>query len=69
MIDLDPTALTQAIALSGPLNVRAIGFDIPSFDLLKGIQRRPNGLIRRNARNAEVLKHRIHTRPKAGSNP
>jgi hypothetical protein len=32
MIDLDPAALAAAIAISEPLNIRAIAFDIGTFD-------------------------------------
>lgn len=66
MIDLDAIALAQAIAMSGPLNVRTIGFDPPTFDLLKGAQHRLESRIRRDTSNAEVLKYLIHTHPEAG---
>lgn len=56
MIDLDPTALAQAINMSGALNVRTTGFEIPTFDLLKGAQRELESYIRRGTSNAEVLK-------------
>ncbi len=65
MIDLDPIALAQAIILSGPLNVRTIGFDLLTFDLLKGIQRRLESRIHRDTSNAEVLKYLIHTHSEA----
>ena len=65
MNELDPIALPQAIALNGPLNVRTIGFDMPTFDQLKGIQRRLESRIRRDTSNAEVLKFLIHTHPEA----
>jgi hypothetical protein len=65
MIDLDPIALAQAIIMSRPLNVRTIGFDLQTFDLLKGIQRRLESRIRRDTGNAEVLKCLIHTHPEA----
>ena len=61
MNELDPIALAQAIAMSGPLNVRTIGFDTPTFDQLKGIQRKLESRIRRDTSNAEVLKFLIHT--------
>lgn len=69
MIDLDPIALAQAIALSGPLNVRTIGFDTLTFDLLKGAQRRLESRIRRGTSNAEVLKYLVHTHPEAEATP
>lgn len=67
MIDLDHIALAQAIAMSGPLNVRTIGFDVPTFDLLKGAQRKLESRIRRDTSNAEVLKYLIHTHPEVRS--
>jgi len=63
MIDLDPAALAAAIALSEPLNIRTIAFDIGTFDLLKGFQRRLESWLRRDTGNAEVLKYLIHTHP------
>jgi len=63
MIDLDPAALAAAIALSEPLNIRTIAFDIGTFDLLKGFQRKLESWIRRNTNNAEVLKYLIHSHP------
>lgn len=69
MNDLDPTPLAQAIAMSGPLNVRTIGFDPPTFDLLKGAQRRLESRIRRDTSNAEVLKYLLHTHPEVGVTP
>ena len=64
MIDLDPAALAAAIALSEPLNIRTIAFDIGTFDLLKGFQRKLESWLRRDTGNAEVLKYLIHTHPK-----
>lgn len=61
MIDLDPTHLAVAIALSEPLNIRTIAFDVPTFDLLKQFQRKLESLIRRDTSNAEVLKYLIYT--------
>jgi len=63
MIDLDPAALAAAIALSEPLNIRTIAFDIGTFDLLKGFQRKLESWLRRDTGNAEVLKYLIHTHP------
>ena len=63
MIDLDPAALAAAIALSEPLNIRTIAFDLGTFDLLKGFQRKLESWLRRDTGNAEVLKSLIHTRP------
>ena len=63
MIDLDPAALAAAIALSEPLNIRTIAFDIGTFDLLKGFQRKLESWMRRDTGNAEVLKYLIHTHP------
>ena len=61
MIDLDPAALAAAIALSEPLNIRTIAFDLGTFDLLKSFQRKLEGWLRRDTGNAEVLKYLIHT--------
>lgn len=63
MIDLDPSNLSAAIALCEPLNISTLAFDVPTFDLLKGFQRKLESLIRRGASNAEVLKYLIHTYP------
>jgi len=63
MIDLDPAALAAAIALSEPLNIRNIAFDIGTFDLLKGFQRKLESWLRRDTGNAEILKYLIHTHP------
>jgi len=63
MIDLDPAALAAAIALSEPLNIRTIAFDIGTLDLLKGFQRKLESWLRRDTGNAEVLKYLIHTHP------
>jgi hypothetical protein len=63
MIDFDPVHLAAAIALSEPLNIRTIAFDVPTFDHLKGFQRKLESLIRRDTGNAEVLKYLIHTHP------
>lgn len=60
---LDPLALAAAIGLCEPLNIRTIAFDIPTFDLLKGFQRKLEGFMRRDTGNAEVLKYLIHTHP------
>lgn len=63
MIDFDPAALAAAIALSEPLNIRTIAFDVPTFDLLKQFQRKLECVIRRDTGNAEVLKYLLHTHP------
>jgi hypothetical protein len=63
MIDFDPVQLAAAIALSEPLNIRTIAFDVPTFDLLKAFQRKLESLIRRDTNNAEVVKYLIHTHP------
>jgi len=63
MIDLDPAALAAAIALCEPLNIRTIAFDLRTFDLLKGFQRKLESWLRRDTGNAEVLKYLIHTHP------
>lgn len=63
MIDFDPVHLATAIALSEPLVIRTIAFDVPTFDRLKGFQRKLESLIRRDTGNAEVLKYLIHTHP------
>jgi len=63
MIELDPAALAAAIALCEPLNIRTIAFDLCTFDLLKGFQRKLESWLRRDTGNAEVLKYLIHTHP------
>jgi hypothetical protein len=63
MIDFDPAAIAAAIALSEPLNIRTIAFDVPTFDRLKQFQRKLECVIRRDTGNAEVLKYLIHTHP------
>jgi hypothetical protein len=63
MIDLDPQYLGAAITLFEPLNIRTVAFDVPTFDLLKNIQRKLESRIRRDTGNAEVLKYLIHTHP------
>jgi hypothetical protein len=63
MIEFDPVHLAAAIALSEPLNIRTIAFDVPTFDLLKQFQRKLESVIRRDTGNAEVLKYLIHTHP------
>lgn len=63
MIDFDPVHLVAAITLCEPLNIRTIAFDVPTFDLLKGFQRKLEGRIRRDTSNAEILKYLIHTHP------
>lgn len=65
MIDLDPQYLAASIVLLEPLIIRNIGFDLPAFDLLKGLQRKLEGRIRRDTSNAEVLKYLLHTHPEA----
>lgn len=61
MIDLDPPALLAALALYEPLAIRTIAFDVPTFDLLKDMQRRLVGRLRQQIGNAEVLKYLLHT--------
>ncbi|MET4570173.1 hypothetical protein [Rhodanobacter soli] len=63
MIDFDPVQLAAAIALSEPLNIRTIAFDVPTFDRLKDFQRKLETRLRRDTGNAEVLKYLIHTHP------
>ncbi len=63
MTDLEPTTLAATLRLSEPLNIRTIAFDVPTFDLLKHLQRKLESRIRRDAGNAEVLKYLIHTHP------
>ena len=63
MIDFDAAQLAAAIALSEPMNIRTIAFDVPTFDLLKGFQRKLESRIRRDTSNAEVLKYLIHSHP------
>lgn len=63
MIDFDPVQLAAALALSEPLNIRTIAFDVPTFDRLKGFQRKLESRIRRDTGNAEVVKYLIHTHP------
>ena len=63
MFDAEPSKLAAAIALSEPLNIRTVAFDVPTFDRLKQFQRRLESLIRRDTGNAEVLKYLIYTHP------
>ncbi len=63
MIDFDPAHLAAAIALTEPLIIRTIAFDVPTFDRLKGFQRKLESFIRRATGNAEILKYLIHTHP------
>lgn len=63
MIDLDPLPLLAFLELTRPLAVRTIAFDIPTFDLLKGFQRRLEAHVRHNLGNSEVLKYLLHTHP------
>jgi len=63
MIDFDPVHLAAAIALSEPLNIRTIAFDVPTFDRLKQFQRKLESHLRSDTGNAEVLKYLIHTHP------
>lgn len=65
MIDIDPAHLAAAITLLEPLNIRTIAFDVPTFDLLKQLQRKLECRIRRDTSNAEVMKYLIHTHPEA----
>ena len=65
MIDLDAQHLAAAIVLAEPFVLRTIAFDMPTFDLLKGLQRKLEGSIRRDTSNAEVLKYLLHTHPEA----
>jgi hypothetical protein len=63
MIDFDPAALAAAIALTEPMNIRTIAFDVPTFDRLKAFQRKLESRMRRDTGNAEVVKYLIHTHP------
>lgn len=65
MIDLQPHHLADAIALLEPLVIRTIAFDTPTFDILKALQRKLEGSIRRDTSNAEVVKYLLHTHPEA----
>lgn len=65
MIDLDPVHLAVAITLLEPLNVRAIAFAVPMFDLLKQMQRKLESRIPRDTSNIGVVKYMIHTPPEA----
>lgn len=65
MIDLDAPALLAALALCEPLAIRTIAFDVPTFDLLKDMQRRLVGRLRRQIGNAEVVKYLLHTHPES----
>lgn len=65
MIDLDPQYVAAAITLLEPLVIRNIAFDTPTFDLLKELQRKLEGRIKRDTSNAEVLKYLLHTHPEA----
>lgn len=61
MIDIDGPALLAALAVCDPLVIRTIAFDTPTFDLLKDMQRRLVGRLRRQIGNAEVVKYLLHT--------
>lgn len=61
MIDLDPRTLSDAIAMAEPLAFRTIPFDRLTFDLLKGLQRKLEGRIKRDTSNPEVLKYLLMT--------
>ena len=63
MIDLDAPALLAALTVCDPLVIRTIAFDTPTFDLLKDMQRRLVGRLRRQIGNAEVVKYLLHTHP------
>jgi hypothetical protein len=63
MNETDLVTLPRAIALSEPLNIRTIAFDVPTFDRLKAFQRALESRIKRDTGNAEVLKYLVHTHP------
>lgn len=63
MIDPDQAALTAGIALSEPLIIRTIAFDLPTFDYLKLIQRKLECWVRRHIGNTEAIKYLIHSHP------
>jgi len=65
MMQLDPPALLAALHPLDPLIIRTIAFDTPTFDLLKDMQRRLVGRLRRQIGNAEVVKYLLHTHPEA----
>lgn len=69
MIDFDPVHLAAALPLVEPLVIRTIAFDIPTFDLLKRLQRKLESRIRQHTGNAEVLKYVIHTHPETQATP
>jgi len=65
MIELDPAALAAAIALCEPLNIRTIAFDLCTFDLLKGFQRKLESWLRRDTGAYSAENHhqlRLQTR-------
>ena len=65
MIDPDPRLLSEAIALAEPIAFRTIPFDRLTFDLLKALQRKLEGHIKRDTDNPEVLKYLLMTHPEA----
>jgi hypothetical protein len=65
MIDIDPQQLTAALAVAEPFLLRTIAIELPTFDLLKQMQRKLESRIRRDTSNAEVIKYLIHTHPEA----
>jgi hypothetical protein len=67
MMTLDFTQLTAALALSRPLSIRTIAFDVPTFDKLKQFQRVLESRLRRDTGNAEVLKYLIYTQPEVSA--
>jgi hypothetical protein len=67
MIDLDAPALLAALTVCDPLVIRTIAFDTPTFDLLKDMQRRLVGKLRRQIGNAEVVKYLLHTHPETAN--
>lgn len=67
MIDLDAPALFAALTVCDPLVIRTIAFDTPAFDLLKDMQRRLVGRLRRQIGNAEVVKYLLHTHPEVAT--
>lgn len=60
---IEPGALLNFIELVRPVIVRTVAFDIPTFDMLKGFQRRLEGFLKRDIGNAETLKYLLHTHP------
>lgn len=63
MIAIDFPALVAATAVTEPLLIRTIAFDLPTFALLKEFRRRLIGKLRHRIGNAAVVKYLLHSHP------